>query len=61
MVHMLVNGLLIEAESVMEIHMAIEMKRYEIPKPVQRHVTEPDNEIITDIVREVLKQLKGEE
>lgn len=58
MIHIIVNGLLVEAETVMSVHAAIEIRRYSNSR--HEPVKEKDNPVLTEIMREVLKQIKGE-
>lgn len=60
MVYIVVNGLLIEAETITEIHLQMEIKRHTVVYPRKKHKSLKEDDTITDIVREVVKQMKGE-
>lgn len=60
MVYIVVNGLLVEAETVTEIHMQVEVRRHKVVYPRKKHTSLKEDDIITDIVREAIKQMKGE-
>lgn len=56
MIYLMLNGLLVEGETVTEIHMRAEFKRYNAVKRDMVELT--DDDTITQIVREVVKQIK---
>ena len=60
MVYIVVNGLLVEVETVTEIHMQIEARRRRVVYPRKKCKSLKEDDIITDIVREAIKQMKGE-
>lgn len=60
MVYIVVNGLLVEAETVTEIHMQVEVRRHRVVYPRKKCKSLKEDDIITDIVREAIKQMKGE-
>lgn len=58
MIHTLINGLLVEVETVTEIHVTVTKKyKYTYPKPPQPLKTTEDD-TITSIMREVFEDLK---
>lgn len=60
MVYIVVNGLLVEVETVTEIHMQVEVRRHRVVYPRKKCKSLKEDDIITDIVREAIKQMKGE-
>lgn len=60
MVYIVVNGLLVEVETVTEIHMQVEVRRHRVVYPRKKCKSLKKDDIITDIVREAIKQMKGE-
>lgn len=59
-VYIVVNGLLVEVETVTEIHMQVEVRRHRVVYPRKKCKSLKEDDIITDIVREAIKQMKGE-
>lgn len=60
MVYIVVNDLLVEAETITEIHMQVEVRRHRVVYPRKKCKSLKGDDIITDIVREAIKQMKGE-
>lgn len=60
MVYIVLNGLLVEAETVTEVHLKAEIKRYHRVYPRKKHRSLKEDDTITEIVREIMKQMKGE-
>lgn len=61
MVHIVVNGLIVEAETVTEVHLQMEAKRYRIQRPrlEPRRVRKVEEESpLTDIVREIFNEIE---
>lgn len=57
MIHIIVNGILVEAESIVEAHAYIEIRRV----PIKQHVTRKtlkENDTITQIMREVWEEIE---
>lgn len=59
-VYIVVNGLLVEVETVTEIHMQVEVRRHRVVYPRKKCKSLKEDDIIIDIVREAIKQMKGE-
>lgn len=64
MIYIIINGLLVEAETVVEIHLQMAVKkRYperQHISPTRHHKTE-ENSVLTDIIREVFNEIKREQ
>lgn len=60
MVYIVVNGLIVEAKTVTEIHMQMEVKRHRVVYSRKKYKSLKEDDTITDIVREAIKQMKGE-
>lgn len=60
MVYIVLNGLLVEAETVTEVHLKAEIKCYHHVRPRKKYRSLKEDDMITEIVREVMKQMKGE-
>lgn len=60
MVYIVVNGLIVEAKTVTEIHMQMEVKRHRVVYSIKKYKSLKEDDTITDIVREAIKQMKGE-
>lgn len=60
MIHIVVNGLLIEAQSITEVHFQAEIKKHYIPcaefTPYRRKISE-EKSILTDLMREVFNEM----
>lgn len=60
MMYIVVNGLLVEAETVTEIHMQVEVRRHKVVYSRKKYKSLKEDDTITDIVREAIKQMKGD-
>lgn len=60
MMYIVVNGLIVEAKTVTEIHMQMEVKRHRVVYSRKKYKSLKEDDTITDIVREAIKQMKGE-
>lgn len=60
MVYIVVNGLIVEAKTVTEIHMQMEVERHRVVYSRKKYKSLKEDDTITDIVREAIKQMKGE-
>lgn len=60
MVYIVGNDLLVEAETVTEIHMQVEVRQHRVVYSRKKCKSLKEDDIITDIVREAIKQMKGE-
>ena len=61
MIHIVVNGLIVEAETVTEVHLQMEVKRYQIQRPrlEAKRVRKAEEESpLTDIFRELYNEIE---
>lgn len=60
MIHIVANGLLIEAQSITEVHFQMEIKRHYIPRAElspRKHKASEEKSVLTDIMREVFNEM----
>lgn len=58
MIYLVVNGLLVEGETVAEIHMRATIKHYDAHKEHHPRESFKEDDTITSIMREIFKELK---
>lgn len=58
MVYLQLNGLIVEGETVTEIHMKAEIKRYPRRCVHQSRPAVKESDVITEIVNEIYKKIK---